>query len=153
MKNWTRKSRVCSNSGFSLLEILVVMSVVSMLVAGSLATFHAMKSRGALNDARSTTVRMMEEARTRAMTGYGTGNHGVYVKEGSIIIFEGSEYVEGAGTEISFSGGITTDQTGAGIVFSRLTGLPSATITVILSSYEGEQKSVTVTDDGAVQTD
>lgn len=136
-----------------MLEILVVMGIVSMLFAGSLATFHAMKSRGALTDARSTVVRMLEEARTRAMTGFGTGNHGVYVKESSIIIFEGSGYLEGAGTEISFSGGITTDQTGAEIVFSRLTGFPSAVMTVILSSTEGEQKSVTVTDDGAVQSD
>ncbi|MDO8558299.1 MAG: type II secretion system protein [bacterium] len=136
--------------GFSLIETLVVVGILSIIAVFALGSLRGVRSRAALSDGQILIVRALEEARNRAVTGAGTSDHGVHIEPGKIETFEGSVYIPGSGVESFLPPGVSTDQANAIVIFKRLVGQSSANPTIMLSNVSGATSTVAVTLDGAI---
>ncbi len=142
--------RISKQKGFSLVETLIVVGLLSIIAVSALGAVRGVRARAALNDGQTLIVRALEEARNRAVTGAGTSDHGVHIEPGKIETFEGSVYVPGSGVESYLPAGVVTDQASAIVIFKRLVGQSSANVTIMLSNISGATSTVAVTTDGAI---
>ena len=136
--------------GFSIIEMLVVITVVSSLAAGLLVNISESRNRNALDNAQASIVRALEQTRDQSLTGVGKESHGVHIKEDRIIIFEGDHYINGQGQTILLPSSVITDQTDTTIIFDRLNAMPDNTANIILQHENGQTKNIQVTDEGII---
>ena len=149
------KKRLCSmfhvpcSKGFSLIETVMVVAVIGIVAYASLGSLRQARNRTLLGNAQATILHAFEGARSRAVTGVGTGDHGVHLEPDRIVAFEGSAYT-GAGFETLLPLSIATDQVSSTIVFHRLSARSSASTTVVITSNAGSTSTVSVTYDGVI---
>ncbi len=136
-------------SGFSLVETMLTIGVVVLIAGAMLGVSRSIHARHALRDAQEQVVRTLEDARQRAMTGFGSSNHGVFMESAQMTTFEGTAY-SGDGAEQPLPGGVSSNLAGTAIIFSRLSGKPNAASTVTLSNGAGETKTVDISADGLI---
>jgi len=82
------------NLGFTLLEILVVMSIVTVLVGVSIGVYGVLRNRSALDVDAQKIVSALRLARNRTLASQNTSSHGVHFEtsDDSFTNFEGSTY-------------------------------------------------------------
>jgi len=125
--------------GFTLIEMLVVIAIVLILLAGSVEGFR-MFATGSGGDASARRVlKTLEEAHARTLSADNDTQYGVYFDASGATLFAGSAYVSGdtdnevtvlnraSITSIDLSGGAQE------IVFARIRGTPSATGTITIA--------------------
>jgi len=144
MKNQTRK-----NNGFSLIETVIVVAILSIVAYASLGSLGSARDRSSLQDAQASILHAFEAARSRAVTGIGMGDHGVHLEANRIVAFEGSAYT-GAGNETLLPLFTSTNQVSSTIIFRRLSAHASASTTVTITSPRGSTSTIAVTYDGAI---
>lgn len=144
------KKHSSPESGVTLIETVVVMGILVLVAIASLGSMRNVRSKAALDDGQALLVRALEKARSRAATGFGTTNHGVYIEPDRIVEFEGSAYVPGSGTESLLPGAVSI-QTSTTVIFTRLTAEASVSATLTLANTSGATSTVIVTGDGAIQ--
>lgn len=135
MKTFREKTQ----SGFSLIEILVVVAIVAALAVVAMLSLTAMRDRLVLNDARGALAFHLEESKARAVAGLGSESHGVYFSDNMYAQFTGDEYEddEESNTEypldprLTLATDILDDE--EVIIFSRITGAVGETVTLTLS--------------------
>lgn len=141
---------------FSLVELLVVLAIFSLVAAMIVTSFVSYGVTQEFQTVRAETTTLLREARQRTLTSETVTQFGVHVDTTTIIVFEGSSFATGtvrseftspnATFSSSFSDGNNE------IVFARLTGLPSATGTVLLTqTRSGATTTVEILDNGMVQ--
>ncbi|MDP3963060.1 MAG: type II secretion system protein [bacterium] len=135
--------------GFSLIESLVVTSIVAIAAVGVLGSMRSTQSHMRLEEGQASVIRAFELARSRAATGAGSDDHGVYVDGDTLTVFEGPTYT-GDGEVIMLPASVTTDQVGTTIVFERLSAHASGSADIEVSDTSGEKAEVQVTADGAI---
>lgn len=140
-----------TNHGFTLLELLLSVAVISALAGLSLPVYRTLLSKNDLDIAANSTVSSLRRGQVLSQAVDGDTTWGVKVQSGSIVLFKGASYAArdtafdetfDVPTSIGISG--TTEY-----VFSKLTGLPQATGTVNLSS-ESDARTVTLNSKGMV---
>lgn len=145
------------NPGFTLVELIVVMAIMS-IIAGF--TFFGFKNysnyeryKQSVGSVKTTLINGRVQARSSE-----TGNgQGIKVLPTSIVVFKGSTYNAGATTNVttSINGAVLTPTFSNGIneiIFSNLTGLPTATGTILIQSTEfSASTSVEITATGVIQ--
>lgn len=136
-------------TGFTIVETLVVIAIMGLLSIGAIVNIRLGRSESALESAEASLLRGLERARSQASSGVDGKSHGVYVKEKSIVSFEGDSYT-GEGLEVFLPPSITTDKTGEPIIFSRLSASASQDVTITLLHQSGTTTKVTVKKDGAI---
>lgn len=124
--------------GFSLIEILVVVAIVTALAVVGLLSLTSMRDRLLLDDAQSSLAFHLEESKARAVAGTGGVEHGVYFSEDTYVQFLGDVYDPGdaSNTAHALDPGLTltTDILGDEVViFSRITGTVDEAVTLTLS--------------------
>ena len=140
-----------NKKGFSLIETLAVVSITAFLALGIIFTIRQGQAASALNDAQTVIIRSLEEAQNRALTGIGTQNHGVYIDEKTVTVFEGSTYVTGTGKTFLLPPLTATDQTGKTIIYKRLAGTADANAVItITQALSGAVKKIIVTTAGEI---
>ncbi len=139
--------------GYSLVELLVVMAVLSLIAALSLRTYFALKEHEILDSDAVRISAELAEARSLTLSGKDGNQWGVHLASTSVTLFEGASYSSGASgnivtsldpslviSVISLSGG------GNDAVFQRLTGntTENGAVTLTLIASSTESKTITI---------
>lgn len=143
--------------GFTLVELLIIISLLSMILALAFMTTYSLVFDTALRDQTRNVESALRKAQTVAITGRGENDAGVKVKEKEFVIFQGSSY-EGRTTPydrtVYFPVTMTLEGTDE-FVFQKESGLllfaeDEASLTL---SYGGDSKVITVNSQGKIESD
>ncbi len=135
--------------GFSLIEVLVVIAIISIIATVVILNFGQTRNQALLEDGQASIISALELARSRAASGVGEARHGVRIEADRIIIFE-----EGNPDEetISLSPALSI---GAGswgeIFFDRISAKTDLTDekTIIIEHSSG-QETITISEQGVI---
>jgi len=131
--------------GFSIIEIIITISIVSTILVGGIIIFIEKKELTLLKNAQASIIYVLEQAQNRSATGVGTTTHGVRITTNG---FATCEDTCGAETPLPPSVSFLGSQS-LSIIFNRLTGKPNTTSPIILSNPSGTT-SITVTEGGLI---
>jgi prepilin-type N-terminal cleavage/methylation domain-containing protein len=153
-----RHVRMNSLTGFTLVEILVVLAVLLIIAAFSITAFRSMYEGSGTRTAVVEITDALREARNNALSSKGDSVYGVRIASTSVTRFPGSTYSAGnaSNTTYMFEAGAMATGTlvsaGTDIVFARLTGMPSATGTVLVTGSDGTSTTtITIGATGLIQ--
>jgi prepilin-type N-terminal cleavage/methylation domain-containing protein len=147
-----QKTKSAHKSGFSLIEVLLVMAIFSMVVYLGLPLIRGAFYQSDLEDASLLLVSSIRQAQNNARNGLGDSVWGVRINPPEIVIFKGAgwdtrdpNYDTGinASSNISFSG---LNE----VRFSKLEGLPSTTGNIILTNLNTNTITVNINAKGTL---
>ncbi|KKU86284.1 MAG: hypothetical protein A2667_01445 [Candidatus Wildermuthbacteria bacterium RIFCSPHIGHO2_01_FULL_47_27] len=147
--NLRRRAPRYSQRAFTVLEALLVIALIGILSVGAIVSLRTGASSSSLSEAQATVLYGLERARSKSAAGMDGTDHGVYLKEHSIISFEGATYVAGTGSEVPFSSAVTITPAENFIIFKRLNAQASD-MTITLTHRDGFSKTITITENGAI---
>lgn len=143
--------KLTNEQGFTLLELLLSVAIISLLAGLSLPVYRTLLSKNDLDIATQVSANSLRRAEVLSQSTDGDITWGVKAQSGSIVIFKGASYATrdttfdetfNVPTNITF-GGMTE------ILFAKFTGLPQTTGTLSLSS-ETDSRAVTINSKGMV---
>ena len=137
--------------GFTLIELIIVIALISILGFLSTGFYSRFYNQNAVGVVADELTQELRKAQIYAMTGKQNVNWGVHNNTTSIILFQGSTF---AGRNTAFDETFTVNSNIAitgltDLIFSRMTGTPSATPTIIISSANNTM-TITVNSQGVV---
>jgi prepilin-type N-terminal cleavage/methylation domain-containing protein len=148
-----------SKSGFTAVELLVVLGIMALIAMIFLSTFISFRKNQALISDTDTVIEVLRQARNQTLTSKNSSVYGVHFGTGTITIFTGSTYTSGAAGNQDFLLNsedtiLTVSLTGGGrdVVFDRLTGESSQSGTIVVSSQNiSQSRTVTVYKTGLIE--
>lgn len=137
--------------GFTLLEVMLSIAVITILAGLSLPIFRTMLVKNDLDVATVTVAQTLRRAQLLSQAVDGDTSWGVKVQSGSITLFKGTGYASrDSNFDETFDIPATIMLSGvAEVVFSKFSGLPQTTGTTTLAS-ESDIKSVTINSKGGI---
>ena len=153
MKIENYKLKICSNKGFTLMEVLLAMVVVTILAGFSIPVYRYFQTQNDLNIVRDEIVHSFRRAQILSQAMEDDISWGVDVRVGQITLFKGTSYASRDGNfdEVyDFSNNISFSGLGE-IVFEKFTGEPNVTGSVTATSVLGDSVVVTVNGKGMVE--
>ena len=143
-----------ANFGFSLIEVLLVVSSIAILAGISIPIYQSFQTRNDLDIAVTTIAQSLRRAQVLAQASAGDISYGVRVQTGSITIFKGINY-SGRDTSsdelFDMPKNITITPNGFfEIVFAKMTGLPMGSGSFTLTSSTNESRIITINSKGMV---
>jgi len=148
-----------NKKGFTLVELLVAIAIMVLMISIGVVTFVSSKNASNLNSYTDGIISSLEQARGNALSGKGGSSYGIKFTTNTLThtLFTGSTYSSSATTNVVTQIGtgytLTTNLTGSSntIVFSRLTGVPSATGTItLLQQATSKSKIITIGTQGNI---
>jgi len=143
--------------GFSIIELLVVISIFALIVGFAVVGFQNYARYQEFEYSATETAALIEQARVDSRSAIGNVSHGVFIQPSSITVFAGNVY-----DSMDVTNQITTfnnvrfehslSDAGDVVIFSQLKGLPSATGTIsIIDDSLPATTTLSVTLSGIVQ--
>lgn len=132
--------------GFTLMEVLVVLAIVSVLVVIAVSNFRSSKDKKELDSLVNSIVFDLEQAKANAMSGKNGQNQGIKFNASSYVTFGGSAYIASNQSNVTvpvtagYQLANTIPGTDDAIVFSRITGNTNVTATVTVSRISDATK-------------
>ncbi len=146
------------NRGFTFVEILIAVSLLVLIGTFSVATFRALYQNSAERIVAQEIADALREARNNTIGSKNNTVYGVHIATSSVTRFVGATYTPGhaSNTVYVFDGGATATGTfvtgGTSIVFTRLTGVPSATGTILIHNADmTSTTTVTIESTGLIE--
>ena len=142
-----------NKSGFTLLEILLVIVLIGLLAALSTPIYNNYKLKNDLTVAVNVTAQSLYRAQILSQAVDGDSSWGVNILTGNIVIYKGTSYATRdinfdeqyeISPQISISG--QND-----IVFNKFSGLPQTTGDIILTGVNNEVRTININSQGMVQ--
>jgi len=143
--------------GFTLIELLLVMVLVSILaifVFSSLIDYRDRQtSRATILEVSS----LIKETRHKTLSAETDSQFGIHIANDGVVVFEGGVYDAGDAANRNFffanTNFLTQFSDGSDeIVFSRLTGIPSATGTIDIGDLRSNSTTtLTITSSGLIE--
>lgn len=139
-------------SGFSLIEVLLSVAIISLLVGMSLPIYQSFQTRNDLAIATENIASMLRRAQTYSRGMSDDSQWGVHVETGSATLFKGGSY---ATRDTSFDEVITIPDSflvsGSDVGFSKFLGVPtfSGNVATITTS-NNDSRTVTINGKGMV---
>lgn len=133
-------------SAFTLLEILVTISVIAALSFLSLSLSRRLLIRGDVQRSGEQAVQALARAQALARNGQGDAPWGYHVPTGTL--FKGSTFAvrdPAFDEQYPVPSSITASGSLTEVTYSPLEGRPSATGNILLIGTEGEQQSILIT--------
>ena len=147
MENKNKKTK---NSGFSIAEIIIVLSIFAIIASAAFTMFNGTRNKVALEDAQAKVLNAFERARSRAATGVGTTSHGVIIEGNVISDCEGYPCEKSSASSSLTS--VSTDKPNLTVIFNRLSATSStSTIIILTNNISGATTSVEVTEEGIIE--
>jgi prepilin-type N-terminal cleavage/methylation domain-containing protein len=143
--------------GFTIVELIVVMVIISVIAGLTFFGFKNYANYQHYDQALGNVKAVLIDARVRARSSETGSGHGVKVLSGSMVTFLGSTYSAGAATNRTtlITGAVITPSFSNGtneIIFNNLTGLPTATGTILIESTEFDASTtIEITATGVIQ--
>lgn len=155
---------ILKNKGISVLEILIVLSIIAVLASILLPSLSLFRREQTLNNTIGDIVSLLNTARNNTISSLNSNNYGVHFQSDRAIYFTGSVFDSGDVTNVPFVfdssvnipsvNGINLNGGGSDIVFTRLTGDTTnhGTIIVTLTSDSTHQKIITISKTGSISS-
>ena len=138
--------------GFTLIEILISVAVLSIITAVAVPSFIVFNRRQQLDQAAKQVKTDLRAMQAQAVAGAGASQWAVSFVSGeldySIGRYEGGSLADPQTKDLP---GSTTLSTTATVVFERLTGVPTGGQQVITVALGGDTRSVTVYEGGNME--
>lgn len=138
--------------GFSLIEMLLSVAIISMLVGISLPVYVPFQTRNELEITTQTIADMLRRAQTYARGVNGDSQWGVAVQSGDATLFKGTSFAtrDTAYDETSAISPATAVSGLGEVVFAKLTATPSTTGTITLTASTNDVRTITINGKGMV---
>ncbi|CAN5190713.1 hypothetical protein BH11PAT1_BH11PAT1_3360 [soil metagenome] len=146
--------------GFTLIELIIVISISSLLVGFTYSSFRLLNQSQALGKDANMVSTVLHEARAETLASKNGNQYGVHFETSKIVLFIGPTYNSVTSTNINFPfNTLVTISTisilggGSEVVFDRLTGDTSktGTITLSLTSTPTSIRTITVSGAGLIE--
>lgn len=148
MKNFYKK-------GISVVELLVVFAVLAVIFSVVIPQFSKIREQQVLKSAVGDVLSSLNKAQTSTLASVDSSSYGVHFNSSGVIIFKGTVFSEGsADNEViniispATISTITLTGGGANIFFNRLSGAPSVTGSIVVSSTNFT-KTITISATGS----
>ena len=138
--------------GFTLLEILLFIAIISVVVGVAFPVSRAFQARNDLDIAATTAAQTLRRAQVLSQGMDGDISWGVRAQSGSITLFRGASYAtRDASLDEVFDVPSTITPSGiTEIVFAKFTGDPTTTGMLALTSSDNEVINITINAKGTV---
>lgn len=137
--------------GFTLLELLLTVALISVLAGFSLPVYRTLMTKNDLDIAAVTVAQTARRAQVLSQAVDGDTSWGLKVQSGSIVIFKGTSYAA-RDTAFDETFDVPTSITPSGTteyIFSKFTGFPQVTGTATLTT-SNDTRTVTINEKGMV---
>jgi len=131
------KNKSIYNSGFNIIEILIILAILAIFVSLSITVFLNLSNNQSLEKEVTTSLSFIEKARMKTINSSFQSQYGVKLASTSVTIFPGTTYVQGNASNTAYTLGgkayissINLTNGGTSFYFQKLTGKPSATGTI-----------------------
>lgn len=150
------------SKGFTIIEIIVVVSIIALVITIIAFSFSKLNSSQALEKNADLVVSILDEARTLTLSSKNAFQYGVNLEDSQIVLFKGAVYSSSDPTNVVTSlhslvglRNITLSNGGASIVFKRLTGNTDETGTaeIFLKATPEIFRIITINATGVVELD
>ncbi|MDO8430365.1 MAG: prepilin-type N-terminal cleavage/methylation domain-containing protein [Candidatus Taylorbacteria bacterium] len=137
--------------GFSLVEVLVVITIMGIILAIVMYSFSAARSKKQVEIAIDSINFKLEQAKANAIAGKNGNNFGVQFSTTTYVYFSGNSYnpadITNSSSTIEANLQITKNFSDGGsvIIFSRLTGFPQATGTITVTNTSNASSTARIT--------
>jgi len=140
------------NTGFTLIEILLSVASIAIIAGISVPVYQSFQNRNDLDIATMEIAQNIRRAQILSQAVDGDMSWGVKTQSGSLVLFKGVSY---AVRDIAFDEvfDIPSSLIFSGvseIVFTKFTGLPQTTGTIIVTSNINETRNITINSKGVV---
>ncbi len=137
--------------GFSLIELIIVISIAMILMAISITTFFSVSDQQSLEKDVNYAIALVEKARLQTVNSKDNSQFSVRFATSSVILFQGPTFVAGSSTNTIFNFSpkveIATINLSGGTqntTFEKITGKSSATGTVKFRLKTNQSASTTI---------
>lgn len=145
--------------GFTIIEFLIVISIIVILVSMSVGAFSQFYKGNILEGEAQTILSIFESAKAKTLLSKGDSNYGVHLEADKVTLFKGSTYSDlDPDNEVyilSTKATLTSviDGGGSDIIYIRLTGevISNGTTTISLVSDGSQFKELVITKTGIIE--
>ena len=141
-----------SSSGFTLLELMLSMALITMLAVGSIPVYETFVRRNDLDLTTQNVVAGLRRAQTYARASKGDSAWGVNVQSGTATLFKGTNFATRDATQdetIDIPDTVTPGGLGE-IQFTAFSSAPNTTGNITLTSTTNDTRTITVNAKGMV---
>ena len=154
------KIQLNNQSGLTIIEIMIAVSVVVVLAALSFQVFNVFIKRQALDKDTQKIVSMLKEARSATLASRANSVYGVHFVATRTVMFKGTVFIESDSNnrELSLNPRVQITVTnlnggGSDIIFDRLTGATDqyGSVTLSLVASTSITKIISIEETGIVE--
>jgi prepilin-type N-terminal cleavage/methylation domain-containing protein len=138
--------------GFTLIEMMLSVSIIAMLSALSLPVYASFQARNDLDIATQSIAESLRRAQVYSRGMQNDSQWGVEVQSTAATLFKGGVFASRDATYDEATTIPTTITVGgvSEILFTKLTGMPATTGNITLSNANGDTRTVTINAKGMV---
>lgn len=142
-----------TNSGFTIIEVLIVIAVITILSAAALPVSYNFLNKNDLNLTAQKIVQTMRRAQFLSQANDSDSAWGVHVQAGEVTVFKGESYAaRDSGRDEIYTFPVNETISGStDFVFSKLNGYPTLAGTITITSPNATKKDVVVNACGTVE--
>ncbi len=146
-------------TGFTLLEILISLSLIVVLAGLVFYSISGFRNKEALDTESRQISSILEEARSLTLSGQGGNAYGVRLQGDQIIRFVGTSFASGTASNITYTlnpavklNNVSLQGGGSDVVFDKLRGTTANYGTMILNlvSTTSSKKTITINSTGII---
>jgi prepilin-type N-terminal cleavage/methylation domain-containing protein len=150
-KNTKIKLSRNSQRGFSIIEVIIVVGIMTLLFSVSDSVYTSFKSSSNLDIATGSLVEALRYSKTNSEIMKGDSKWGVKIFADHLVIFKGDSYTArdtGYDQSINFPSGVVASGTGE-LTFEKMTGVPVNTGTIDIVNNSGT-KNILINEKGTI---
>lgn len=142
-----------STAGFSLLELILSISLIAVLASFSLPIYRVFQLNNQLDVAADIIAETSRRAQLLSQIGDRDSAHGIHLGSGELVMFTGDSYAGRQGEyDETFSLSDQLEFAGLSeIVFAELTGLPDVTGTIDITALNNATRRLQISAFGVVE--
>lgn len=141
-KNHCKKNNIL---GFTLIELVIVLTILSILASVVVSSFNRVGGSEALDTTVMSTISILNEARSSAVSSKDASNYGVRILNNKLVSFKNAYGISNKEISISNLVAISTSTgIGSDIIFNNVSGSTNASGTITITILSDEPKSSTI---------
>lgn len=138
--------------GFTLLEVLISVAVVTVLAGISIPIYRSLEVRSDLDFAVNVIVGSLRRAQVLAQAAANDSSWGVNISQGAVTLFSGSDFLsrDSEWDEVFVISDTIAPSGLSQVTFGRFLGFPGVSGDVVLAALSGDTRTITISDRGIV---